>query len=118
MKNYTLDQLEDMAYRNVPMPEDIQSQAELLAFLSFRSLYSFAFRERISQEQGKREKSQIVETFKTYKPLEELQESTNEMWKRIDIAACEYRKAPSVEKADALMSAIYRVERKKDEHDL
>lgn len=112
MKSYTLDQLEDMAYRNVPMPEDIRSQAELLAFLSFRNLYCFAFREGMSQEQGKREKSQIVKAYEIYKALEELQESTSDMWKRIDIAACEYRKAPSVEKADRLMEAIYQVKRK------
>lgn len=117
MKDYTLDQLEDMAYRNEPMP-DLRSQSDVLAFLCFRNLYDFARRAGMSPEQGKREKSQIVEAYRINKALEELQESTSEMWKRIDIAAVEYRKAPSVEKADALMSAIYRVERRKDEHDL
>lgn len=117
MKEYTLDQLEDMAYWNKPMP-DLRSQAAVLAFLCFRNLYDFARRAGMSQEQGKREKSQIIEAYRINKALEELQESTSEMWKRIDIAACEYRKAPSVEKADRLMTAIYRVERKKDEHNL
>ena len=117
MNDYTLDQLEDMSYRNDPMP-DLRSQSDVLAFLCFRNFYDFARRAGMSPEQGKGEKSQIIEAYRINKALEELQESTSEMWKRIDIAAVEYRKAPSVEKADALMSAIYRVERKKDEHDL
>lgn len=117
MKEYTLDQLEDIAYRNEPMP-DLRSQSDVLAFLSFRNLYDFARRAGMSQEQGKREKSQIIEAYRINKALEELQESTSEMWKRIDLASADYRKNPSVEKADRLMAAIYRVERKKDEHDL
>lgn len=111
MNDCTLDQLEDKAYRNEPMP-DTRSQSEVLAFLCFRNLYDFARRAGMSPEQGKREKSQIVEAYRINKFLEDLQESTNEMWKRIDIAAAEYRKSPSVEKADLLMKEIFRVERK------
>ena len=39
----TLDELEDLAYMGQPMPE-LRSQAEVLAFLSFRNLYDFARR--------------------------------------------------------------------------
>lgn len=107
----TLEQLEDLAYRGAPMP-DLRSQADVLAFLSFRSLYDFAKRVGMAPEQGRREKAQIVEAHKINKFLEEMQEETDRMWKRIEIAASEYRKAPSVEKADDLLRAIYKTERK------
>lgn len=107
----TLEQLEDLAFRNAPMP-DLRSQADVLAFLAFRNLYDFAKRAGMAPEQGRREKAQIVETHKINKFLEEMQEETDRMWKRIELAAAEYRKAPSVEKADGLLRAIYRTERK------
>ena len=44
--------------------------------------------------------------------LEELNESTSDMWKRIEAASTTYRQDPSVEKADALLEAIYQVKRK------
>lgn len=107
----TPEQLEDLAYSGAPMP-DLQSQADILLYQSFRNLYDFAKRVGMSPDQGKREKSQILEAHRLNKFLEELQESTNQMWIRIEIAAIEYRKAPSVENADKLMKAIFRTERK------
>jgi hypothetical protein len=41
-----------------------------------------------------------------------MQERTNQMWKRIEVASSEYRKSPSIEAADKLLEAIYGVERK------
>lgn len=107
----SVEELEDLAIRGGPMP-DLQSQAQVLLFLSFRDLYDFARRSGMSPEQGKREKAQILSAYKINKFLEELQESTNEMWKRIEIAASDYRKAPSVELADKLLEAMYSVKRK------
>lgn len=107
----TVEELEDLAYNGAPMP-DLRSQAQVLLFQSFRDLYDFARRSGMSKEQGKREKAQILAAYKINKFLEELQESTNEMWKNIEIAASEYRKAPSVELADKLLEAIYGVKRK------
>ena len=107
----TPEELEDLAYQGAAMP-DLQSQADVLLFLSFRNLYDFARRNGMSPEQGKREKSQIIEAHRINKFLEEIQETTNRMWKRIEIAAAAYRKAPSVETADVLMKELFRVERK------
>ena len=107
----TPEQLEDLAYQGAPMP-DLRSQADVLLFLAFRNLYDFAKRVGMAPEQGKREKSQIVEAHRINKFLEELNEDTQQLWKRIEIAASEYRKAPSVELADKLVKAIYRSERK------
>lgn len=107
----TIEQLEDMAFRGEPMP-DLRSQAQVLLFLHFRNLYDYAKRIHMSPEQGVREKHEILKAYELNKFLEDLQEQTNQMWKRIEIAASEYRKSPSVEAADKLMEAIYRVERK------
>lgn len=106
----SVEELEDLAYNGAPMP-DLRSQAQVLLFQSFRDLYDFARRSGMSPEQGKREKAQILAAYKTNKFLEEMQEDTCQMWKRIEIAASEYRKAPSVELADKLLEAIYGVRR-------
>lgn len=107
----TIEELEDLAYRREPMP-DLRSQADILAYQSFRSLYEFAGRVQMAPEQGKREKAQIVDAHRINKFLEDMQEETNQMWKRIELAASEYRKNPSIEAADRLLKAIYRVDRK------
>lgn len=111
----TPEELEDLAFRGMPMP-DLTSQAKVLLFQSFRNLYDFAKRNGMSPEQGKREKSQIMAAYEVNMFLEEMQESTNKMWKRIEIAASDYRKAPSVELADKLIEAIYTVKRKDMKH--
>ncbi len=107
----TPEEIEDLAYRGGPMP-DLRSAADVLLFQSFRNLYDFARRSGMQPEQGRREKAQILDNYRAFRVLEALQESTNDMWKRIDIASCEYRKAPSIAAADKLMEAIYRVKRK------
>ena len=107
----TPEELEDLAFRKQPMP-DLKSQAEVLLYQSFRNLYDFAGRVGMAPEQGKREKAQILHAFKINKFLEDVQEETNQMWKRIEIASSEYALAPSIENADKLYQAIYRVERK------
>lgn len=110
----TPEELEDLAYHGGAMP-DLRSQADILLFLSFRNLYDFAGRVRMAPEQGKREKSQIVEAHRINKFLEELNEDVQQLWKRIEIAASNYRKAPSIELADQLVKSIYRTERKETE---
>lgn len=112
MKSFTVDELEDMAIRQDPLPE-LQSQAQVLLYQSLRNLYWYARQSGVSREQGAMEKQRILDSYRVNKFLEDLQESTNRMWKQIDIASAEYRKNPSVENADRLMKAIYRVERVK-----
>lgn len=109
----TPEELEDLAYKGAPMP-DLKSQADVLLFQAFRNLYDFAKRVGMSPEQGKREKSQIVEAHRINKFLEDLQEDTNQLWKRIEISAADYRKNPSVETADVLLKAVFMTERKKE----
>lgn len=109
----TPEELEDLAFRGKQMP-DLLSQAQVLLFQSFRNLYDFARRVHMTPEQGKREKSQILDAYRINKFLEDMQEETNQMWKRIEAAAADYAKNPSVEAADKLHKAIYRVDRRAD----
>ena len=104
-------ELEDIAYNGGQMP-DLRSQAQCVLFQAFRNLYDYAKRVQMSPEQGRREKAEIMEAYQINRFLEEMQEGTNNMWKRIVIASSEYAKAPSVETADKLYEAIYRVKRK------
>lgn len=107
----TPEELEDLAFRKMPMP-DLRSQSQCLLFQAFRHLYAYAEMVKMAPEQGRREKVEILKAYQVNKMLEEMQEQTNEMWKRIELAASEYRRAPSVEKADKLLKAIYRTKRK------
>lgn len=108
----TKDELEDLAYRGMPLPEDMKSQADILLFLNFRNLYDFARRIEMPAEQGKREKAEILKAYEVNKFLEDLQDDTVNMWKRIEIAAAAYAKNPGIETADALYKALYRAGRK------
>ena len=107
----TIAEIEDLAYQRIPMPDSNRSLADILAYQSFRNLYEFAGRVGMSPEQGKREKAQILHAHRLHKFNETMWEETNGMWKDIELAACEYRKNPSVSAADKIMKALYDVER-------
>lgn len=107
----TIEQLEDMAFRGEPMP-DLRSQAQVLLFLHFRNLYDYAKRIQMPPEQGTREKHEILKAYEINKFLEDLQEQTHNMWKRVEVAVLKYRTAPSLEAADEVIKALYRVDRK------
>ena len=111
MKEWTAEELEDLAYKREPMP-DLRSQAQALLFQSFRGLYQYAAMAGMSQELGRSEKAKILEAYRINKFLEDLQERTNQMWKRIESASSDYQKSPSIATADKLLEAIYGVERK------
>lgn len=102
----TPDELEDLAYQGQPMP-DLRHMPEVMLFQSFRALYDFAKSHGMTQEQGKREKAQILEAYRVSKFLEEVQEADVRTRKQIEIAAIAYRKNPSIEAADKLLEAIY-----------
>ena len=111
MRNYTVDELEDMAIRQDPIPE-LKSQAQILLYQSLRDLYWYARQYGVSRDQGKLEKQRILDSYRMNKFLEDLNESTSDMWARIESASSEYRNAPSVENADKLLESIYQVKRK------
>lgn len=104
-KEWTVEELEDLAYCREPMP-DLKSQAQVLLFQAFRVLYQYAAMYGMPQESGQAEKAKILEAYRINKFLEDLQERTSQMWKRIEAASAEYRKSPSVEAADRLLLAL------------
>lgn len=107
-----IDQLEDIAFNGGPMPE-LRSQAQCVLFQAFRNLYSYAKRVNMSPAQGRREKSEILKAYEINRFLEDMQEKDIQMRKRVELAAAEYAKNPSVETADKFYEAFYRVKRKK-----
>lgn len=111
MQVMDVDELEDIAYKGEPMP-DLRSQAQCVLFQAFRNLYDYAKRVQMPPEQGRWEKSVILKAYQINRFLEEMQEATNLMWKNIELTSSEYAKAPSIENADRLYEAIYRVKRK------
>lgn len=102
----TVEQIEDIAYRGEPMP-DLRSMAEVMLFQSFRGLYDFARRSQMPPSQGKKEKQQILDTYRVYRFWEEFQEDTIGMWKDLQAATEDYRKGPSIEKANRLLEILY-----------
>lgn len=106
-----VEQLEDIAFNGGPMPA-LKSQAQYVLFQAFRNLYDYAKRSQMPMEQGRREKAQIMENYRINLFLEEQLEQTNKMWKAIELTSAAYAKDPSVETADKLYEAIYRVKRK------
>ena len=107
-----IDQLEDIAFNGGPMP-DLRSQAQCVLFQAFRNLYSYAKRVNMSPEQGRREKNEILKAYEINRFLEDMQEKDIQTRKRVELAAAEYAKNPSVETADKFYEAFYRVKRKK-----
>lgn len=108
-----VEKLEDLAFRGEPMPE-LRSHAQCLLYQAFRNLYDYAKRVQMPPEQGKREKHEILRAYKVNRFLEELEDSTVQLWKNIELAAAAYAKAPSVETADKLYEAIFHAKRKED----
>lgn len=109
-----IDQLEDIAFNGGPMPE-LRSQAQCVLFQAFRNLYSYAKRVNMSPAQGRREKNEILKAYEINRFLEDMQEKDIQTRKRVELAAAEYAKNPSVETADKFYEAFYRVKRKKAE---
>lgn len=100
-----VDQLEDIAYNGGQMP-DLRSQAQCVLFLALRNLYDYAKRVQMPPEQGRREKAQILENYRTNKFMEELFLQTNERCVKTETARAAYRKSRTLENADLLLIAI------------
>lgn len=103
----TIDEIEDLAIAGKPMPDDLENMSQINLFQAFRNLYSFAARVGMPREQGAREKAEIIKTYKIGELNEKLLESTNKMWKAVEIASAAYCANPCVETADAFYSAVY-----------
>lgn len=115
IKLMDIDELEDLAFRGAPVP-DLNSLAQINLFQAFRNLYRFAASSGLTQEQGRKEKQEILDAYRVSLFWEQLYENTGDLWARIEKAATAYQKTPSIQTADDLIEAIYQTKRKVDEN--
>lgn len=106
----TPEELEDLAFRGEPMPET-ESQADELLFLCFRNLYAYAKKVHMPPEQGKKEKTQILDKYRRFKFGEAVLEENIAITKRLETAAAAYVYNPCVETADKMYEAFYGIKR-------
>ncbi len=102
---------ERQAMNGGEMPDGL-SYPDQIFYLCLRMLYDQYRKGIVDRDTAVIEKKKLLDQYRTHKFLEEVQESTVQLWKAIEIAASEYRKAPSIEAADKLLKAIYGVDRK------
>jgi len=114
-KIYSEEELEDLAFVSAPLPEGL-NLAQTLLFLSFRSLYDFARRVEMPQEQGRREKQKLLQAYAQYQHRDHLQDRTVKLWRELEEISSAYRKhdrndlAGLVVVADNMMQTIYGLE--------
>ena len=109
----TIEEIENLAFHETPLPEDIKSLADINAYHAFRNLYDYAKRVQMRPEQGKREKAQILDAHRLNKFNEEMFEEDIQIWAKIGGPVVEYTNAPSIEAADKILELLYGVKRKK-----
>lgn len=102
---------EQAAMRGDPMPEGLKSY-DALMFQNLSLLYKRYREKMIDREQATREKKTLLESYRIDKFGDEVVQDAVRLWKDIETAASAYCLSPSIEAADALIKAIYKVGRK------
>lgn len=106
------DEIEDIAIEGGKLPDYLDS-VDTLLFLMFRNLYDFARRSEMDMEQGRREKQQILRTYRLYKADQEYALNFGRLMCDCDIAKCNFRKAETVgqalDAADRIIEALDRI---------
>lgn len=97
---------EKAAQKGEPMPKGLNA-SEQLAFLSLRNLYYRYYAKQISVEDAKAEKREIVAALSKNQHHEELMKKTSALWFRIDQAAVNYAKEPTIENAEVFYATVY-----------
>lgn len=102
----TLDQIEDLAFKGLDMPDGL-NMAEQLLFLEFRWLYQYARLIRMPPKRGRKEKMKILKEFNQNVFFVKRLIAANQLWNRIDAAAILYRNERTIENADKFVDAVY-----------
>ena len=102
---------EQAAMRGDPMPEGLKSY-DCTMFQNLSLLYQRYHKGMIDKEQAIREKKILLDAYRIDKFGDEVVQDAVKLWTNIETAASAYCKAPSIEAADALIKAIYKVGRK------
>lgn len=107
---------ETAAMRGDPMPEGLKSY-DCTMFQNLSLLYKRYREKMLSREQATKEKKTLLEAYRIDKFGDEVVQDAVRLWKDIEAAASAYCLSPSIEAADALIKAIYKVGRKTSEYE-
>lgn len=103
---FDAERLTDLARSGADMPKGL-CLAEIYLFQSMRHLYSEFRRGRISQGTGKRERVQIMNSYRTARSMQSIWAESLERKKDAESAVNEYRRNPTIENADKAINALY-----------
>ena len=102
---------EKIAMAGGEMPDGLGYPDQIM-FLALRMLYDQYKKGIIDKATATREKKRLLDEYRGYSFNEQMGKEWVEIIKQVDLLASEYRKSPSIEAADKLLKAIYRVDRK------
>lgn len=106
----TDDQISQLAAKQ-EMPPDGMTYVDWLLWYMLRDIYRDFKSGKLDAQKGAERKRHALEVWEKesfrVRQLNELADSAGKLWKRIEIAGCNYRKDRTLENADALMKAIY-----------
>lgn len=101
------DRIEDLAYRNTGMPEGLNA-AEQMLFQGLRRLYAYARMVGMDPQQGRWEKSELLQEFSRRSFELACMEASNRLWKEIEAAGNRFGRERTLESAEAFYQAVYR----------
>ncbi len=107
--------LERMAKDGNEMPDGLEYPNQIM-YLCLRMLYSQLRLGIIDRDAAIREKKRLVREYECYVFQHEMGKEWVQVIKNTELARAEYMKNPTIENADKLMKAIYRVERKENDY--
>ena len=100
----TVDELSRLAYSDTP--PDSAMPYEWLLWYRLRDIYSNVRDGSISKADGAKQKEQAVNSYQTDKAL---YDASVQLWTRIEDASVRYDKEHTIEAADGLYEALYRI---------
>ena len=103
--------LERKAQNGDEIPAGLEYPDQVL-FLCFRMLYAQLRQGIIDRDTAIREKKKLLREYESYKFVDQMGKEWMQVIKNTELARSEYMKNRTLENADKLMEAIYRVKRK------
>ena len=103
---YDAEGLTQLARSGADMPEGLRL-AEIWLFQAMRNLYREFQRGKISQEAGKRERVQLMNSYRTASSMQSIWAESLERKKDAESAVNKYRRNPTIENADKAINALY-----------
>lgn len=100
----TVDELSRLAYTGIP--PDSASQPEWLLWYRLRDIYSKVRDGSMSKADGAEQKENAVNQYKADKTLHD---ASVQLWMNIEQASVQFAKEHTIEAADGLYEALYRI---------